>query len=265
VSYIAGIDLGNGTTKCVVTDEELNVLGQAMVPTKADFEAVAERALDEALEKASLERADLSYVATTGLGRYSVPFRDIQITEITCGAKGAWHLFPSTRFVLDMGAQSTRAIKLRENGRVKEFQTNEKCAAGSGGFLEKAAKYLEVPLSELGEMSLRAEASQPISSVCAVLAESEIINHVSEGRPVDHIIRGIHESLADRALGQLKRIGFDGELTFIGGVALQEGMVEVVRRKFGVKVNVPEEPQFVAALGAAILGRSRLRKQAAGV
>jgi predicted CoA-substrate-specific enzyme activase len=263
MSLIAGIDLGNGTTKCVITDENLNVIAKSAAGTKADFEAVAGQVLDEALAGASLSRGDLAYIATTGLGRYSVSFRDIQITEITCGAKGAYYLFPSTKFVLDIGAQSTRAIKLRENGRVKEFQTNEKCAAGSGSFLEKAAKYLEVPIEELGERSLRAEASQPISSVCAVLAESEIINHVSEDRPVDDIIRGIHESLADRAMAQLKRIGFDGELTLIGGVALQAGMVEVCKEKFGVKVNVPEEPSFVAALGAAILGRSRLEKKLA--
>ncbi len=263
MSFIAGIDLGNGTTKCVVTSEDLKVVGRAKSDTKADFEAVANNVLDEALACADLSRKDLAYVSTTGLGRYSVSFRDIQITEITCGAKGAYFLFPSTLFVLDIGAQSTRAIKLRDKGKVKEFQTNEKCAAGSGSFLEKAAKYLEVEVDEMGERSLRAEESQPISSVCAVLAESEIINHVSEDRPVDHIIKGIHESLADRALAQLKRVGFNGELTLIGGVALQAGMVEVCKRKFEVKVNVPEEPCYVAALGAAILGRSRLEKKLA--
>lgn len=143
---------------------------------------------------------------------------------------------------------------------------NEKCAAGSGGFLERAAKYLEVAVSDIGRLSLDAGRPQPISSVCAVLAESEIINHVSEGIGVENILRGIHNSLADRALGLLKRVGLDGEVTFIGGVARQEGMVRALRDKLGLAVNVPDEPQFTTALGAALLGLQRFRKrQAAAV
>jgi predicted CoA-substrate-specific enzyme activase len=136
---------------------------------------------------------------------------------------------------------------------------NEKCAAGSGGFLERAAKYLEVTIADVGALSLAAEKPQPISSVCAVLAESEIINHVSEGVSVENILRGIHNSLADRALSLLKRVGLDGEVTLIGGVALQAGMVAALRHKLGVPVNVPEAPQLTAALGAALLGLQRLR------
>lgn len=137
---------------------------------------------------------------------------------------------------------------------------NEKCAAGSGGFLERAAKYLEVSLAEVGPLSLRAARPQAISSVCAVLAETEIINHISEGVTVDNILRGIHNSLADRALSLLKRVGLDGPVAFIGGVARQEGMVVALRDKLGVPVHVPEGPQFTAALGAALLGRQRFLK-----
>lgn len=137
---------------------------------------------------------------------------------------------------------------------------NEKCAAGSGGFLERAAKYLEVEVSDLGRLSLDARKPQPISSVCAVLAESEIINHVSEGVTVEDILRGIHDSLADRALSLLKRVGLDGEVTLIGGVALQAGMVAALRDKLGVTVNVPAAPQYATALGAALLGLQRFRK-----
>jgi predicted CoA-substrate-specific enzyme activase len=137
---------------------------------------------------------------------------------------------------------------------------NEKCAAGSGGFLERAAKYLEVTVADIGALSLAAAKPQPISSVCAVLAESEIINHVSEGVSVENILRGIHNSLADRALSLLKRIGLDGEVTLIGGVALQGGMVAALRDKLGVPVNVPEAPQLTTALGAALLGLQRLQK-----
>jgi predicted CoA-substrate-specific enzyme activase len=255
---VAGIDLGSGTTKCVLVDEAGAVRGRARVRTKADFDQVAREALDAAREDAGADGPP-DYVATTGLGRYAVSARDIQITDLTCGARGAATLYPSTRYVLDIGAQCSRAIKLRDGGKVKEFHMNEKCAAGSGGFLERAAKYLEVTVDQIGPLSLAAGAPQPISSVCAVLAESEIINHVSEGASVENILRGIHDSLADRALALLKRVGLDGEVTLIGGVALQGGMIEALRARLGVPINVPAAPEFTAALGAALLGLQRHR------
>ena len=259
MALVAGIDIGSGTSKCVLMDEAGTVRGHALGRTKADFERVAREVLDLARADAEAHADEVAYVATTGLGRYAVPFRDIQITDLTCGARGA-AAFPSTRYVLDIGAQCSRAIKLREGGRVKEFHMNEKCAAGSGGFLERAAKYLEVAVTEIGTLSLHAGKPQAISSVCAVLAESEIINHVSEGVSVENILRGIHNSLADRALSLLKRVGLDGEVTLVGGVALQDGMVAALRDKLGVPVNVPAAPQYAAALGAALLGLQRFRK-----
>jgi predicted CoA-substrate-specific enzyme activase len=262
---VAGIDLGSGTTKCVLVGADRAVRGRAVVRTKTDFEKVAREALDAALADGGLPAEAVAYTATTGLGRYAIPFRDIQITDLTCGARGAATLFPSTRFVLDVGAQCSRAIRLRDGGKVKEFHMNEKCAAGSGGFLERAAKYLEVAVADIGPLSLAAAKPQPISSVCAVLAESEIINHVSEGVSVENILRGIHNSLADRALSLLKRVGLDGEVTLIGGVALQAGMVAALRDKLGVAVNVPEEPQVTTALGAAVLGLQRLQRRRAPV
>ena len=259
---IAGIDIGSGTTKCMLVDESGIVKGRGLVKTKANFEKVASEVLDMARSDAGAGAGEVGYVATTGLGRYAVPFRDIQITDLTCGARGAATLFPSTKYVLDIGAQCSRAIKLRENGKVKEFHMNEKCAAGSGGFLERAAKYLEVRIADVGPMSLQAAKPQPISSVCAVLAETEIINHISDGASVENILRGIHDSLADRSLLLLKRVGLDGEVTLIGGVALQEGMLASLRDKLGVTVNVPKEPHLTAALGAALLGLQRYRKLA---
>jgi len=257
---VAGIDIGSGTTKCVLIDEAGSVRGRGLVKTKADFEKVAREVFDAALQDARAAGGEVGYVATTGLGRYSISFRDIQITDLTCGARGAAALFPNTRYVLDIGAQSTRAIRLKEGGKVKAFHMNEKCAAGSGGFLERAAKYLEVTVEDIGPLSKGAQHPHPISSVCAVLAESEIINHVSQGVAVEDILRGIHNSLADRAFGMLKRVGLDGEITFIGGVAQHEGMLVAAREKFGFTVNVPEHPEHTTALGAALLGLQRLRK-----
>ena len=257
---VAGIDIGSGTTKCVLVDETGTVRGRGQTKTRADFEKVAREAVATALDAAGFHGDAIGYTATTGLGRYAVPFRDIQITDLTCGARGAATVCPEARFVLDIGAQCSRAIRLRDGGKVKEFHMNEKCAAGSGGFLERAAKYLEVSLADIGPLSLYAARPQAISSVCAVLAETEIINHVSEGVAVENILRGIHNSLADRALSLLKRVGLDGPVAFIGGVARQEGMVVALREKLGVPVHVPDGPQFAAALGAALLGRQRFLK-----
>jgi predicted CoA-substrate-specific enzyme activase len=261
MSLVAGIDIGSKATKAVLVDAERRVRGTGRVRTRPDFPGIARDALEAALRDAQAERGDVCYVATTGFGRYSVPFRDLQITEITCVARGAACLFPASGCVLDIGAQSTRAVRLGPGGRVKEFKTNDKCAAGAGGFLEKAARYLEVQLEELGELSLRADDPQPISSVCAVLGESEIINHVSAGRSVENIVRGIHDSLASRAMTLLSRVGLEGELTFAGGVARQAGMVKALESAAALRVNVPAEPDVVAALGAALLGRQRYERR----
>ena len=257
---VAGIDVGSGTTKCVLVDEDARVCGRGQAKTRADFEKVAREAMAVALQAADVPPDAIGYVATTGLGRYAVPFRDIQITDLTCGARGAATACPEARFVLDIGAQCSRAIRLRDGGKVKEFHMNEKCAAGSGGFLERAAKYLEVAVTDIGPLSLGAARPQAISSVCAVLAETEIINHVSEGVSVENILRGIHNSLADRALSLLRRVGLDGPVAFIGGVARQEGMVVALRDRLGVAVHVPDGPEYAASLGAALLGRQRFLK-----
>ena len=236
-----------------------------MVKTRPDFPGVAREALEKALSKAGGKMDEVKYIASTGLGRYNIPFRDLQITEITCAARGAAHLFPNTKCVLDVGGQSTRAIKLREGGKVKEFKSNDKCAAGSGGFLERAAHYLEIPLDQLGSLSMAADKPQTISSICAVLAESEIINHVNDGQSIQNIIRGIHNSLSSRSKGLLSRVGLEDEVTFVGGVARQSGMVASLKETLGRAVNVSAEPDLVTALGAALLALQRYQKlQAAG-
>lgn len=261
MAYIAGVDLGSGATKTVIIDEEAKILGRGITKTQADFDVVAQKSIAQACEEAGIDRASIDYLASTGLGRYSFADRDIQITDLTCGARGAHVLFPDVKFVLDMGAQSTRAIALRDGGKIKSFRTNEKCAAGSGGFLLRVSRYLEVPLEDLGTISLEATNPQPISSVCAVLAESEIINHVSDGKAVSDIIRGVHESLAGRAYGQLKLVGYEDAVVFIGGVAVQAGMIQACRDRFEGTVHIPESPTHVVALGAAILGLQRFHKR----
>ena len=260
MDFVAGIDMGSKFTKVVILNEDKKIRGKTMVRTGPDFPAIARQALDLALQQAGLEQKDLSYIATTGFGRYNVPFRDIQITEITCVGRGAVYLFPKTRSVLDIGAQSTRAIRVQETGKVREFRTNDKCAAGAGGFVERAAKYLEVTIEQVGDLSMQSAKPQTISSVCAVLAESEIINHVSSGETVENILRGVHNSLASRALALMKRAGLEDEVTFVGGVARQKGAVKALEETLKKKVNVSEEPEMVGALGAALLALRRLEK-----
>lgn len=260
MTYVAGIDIGSGRTKAVLLDENKKIVGRASTKTTAQFALAVRQVLDEALAEAGLQNDDIRYFATTGLGRYSIPYRDIQITDITCAARGARFLFPDVHCVLDIGSQSTRAIKLRDTGKVHQFRTNDRCAAGSGGFLERAARYLEVPIEEVGNLSMGAKESQAISSVCAVLGESEIINHISNGATVPDILRGIHDSLADRATGLLRRVGLDGSVAFVGGVACQAGMVQALEDKLESKVLACPYPEYVCALGAALLGLQRHQK-----
>ena len=258
--FVAGIDMGAKSTKVVILDGERRTRAKSAVKTRPDFPGVAKEGLGLALQQVGLKERDLSYIATTGFGRYNVPFRDIQITEITCVGRGAVFLFPQTRCILDIGAQSTRAIRVLENGKVRQFRTNDKCAAGAGGFIERAAKYLEVKIEEVGELSLQADKPQTISSVCAVLAESEIINHVSNGQTVENILYGVHQSLASRAMALMKRVGLEDEITFVGGVSRQRGMVKALEEILKKKINVDGEPEMVGALGAALLALRRLEK-----
>jgi predicted CoA-substrate-specific enzyme activase len=260
MTFVAGIDIGAKSTKAVIMDGERRIRGTAAVKTRPDFAAVAREALDSALQQAALKQNDLNYIATTGFGRYNVPFRDVQITDITCVGRGAVFLFPRTRSVLDIGAQSTRALRVADTGKVREFRTNDKCAAGAGGFIERACKYLEVGIDQVGDLSVQSNKPQTISSVCAVLAESEIINHVSTGETVENILRGVHNSLASRALALLKRAGMEDEVTFVGGVARQKGMVKALEETLKRKVNVSDEPELVGAVGAALLALRRLEK-----
>jgi predicted CoA-substrate-specific enzyme activase len=259
--FLAGIDCGTSFTKAVILRDQgdtPSVVGKGRVRSGVKVDEAATEALQQALGEAGIGRKQLEYVATTGFGRYGVSFRDIQVTEITTAARGAHFTSKGASAVLDIGGQCTRAIGITDTGKVKIFKSNDKCAAGSGLFIQRAAKYLEVPLEDVGQLSLRAKHPQPISSICAVLAESEIINHVSAGISVEDILRGIHESLADRAGSLLKRVEMKDEITLIGGVARQQGMAKALEDRLHVKVNIPSDCDFVCALGAALLGMKRL-------
>ena len=259
---VAGIDVGTGFTKAAVVrqrpGEAPELVAAASVRTGARLEEAAHDALSTALHNAHADEVEVEYVATTGFGRYSIAHRDVQATEITSGARAAHFFYPDVTTVLDVGSQSTRAISVGEGGRVVKFKMNDKCAAGSGSFIVRAAKYLQVDIEDVGDLALRATAPQPISSVCAVLAESEIINHVSAGVSIEDIMRGIYDSLADRAAMLLKRAGHAGPLVLIGGVARQRGLVRALEDRLQVEVRIPEATEYACAVGAALLGLRRL-------
>ncbi len=260
---VAGLDVGSRNTKAVIIDGKRQLVGRARVRTRPNFEELVAEVLDLALEGVGADRGDIDYLSATGFGRYNVPTRDLQVTEITAAARGAWYLFPGTRSVVDIGHQNTRAIRVNDSGRVKEFRSNDKCAAGAGGFVERGARYLEIKLEEVGPLSLMAEQPVTISSVCAVLAESEIINHVSNGNSVENIVRGMHNSLAGRAAALLKRAGLEPEVTLVGSMTKQAGMVVAMNETLGLRVNVSDDSDLAGAIGAAVLGFIRLEKLSA--
>jgi predicted CoA-substrate-specific enzyme activase len=262
MTITAGIDVGSTYTKAVITDEHRKVLGRAIRPTGFKLAEVSRRAFDEALGDAGLAAGDIEYLIATGIGRHQVAFKDIHVTDLTASARGAAALFPGTRTVLDVGGQTMKASRLDDAAKVLSFRLNDKCAAGTGAFLEKTARYMGFTTEEIGPLMATSRESVPISGVCAVFAESEVINHLSLGTPPSDIMQGAIESLVDRSVQLIKRVKAQPEFTLIGGILRFETMADSVREQLKADVNVPapEMVQFVAALGAAILGQIRLVK-----
>lgn len=264
---VVGIDVGATYTKTMVLDGERAIAGRSMVKTGYNLAAAAERGYAEALEAAGLAAGEVDYVASTGYGRYVVPMRDLQITELTCHARGAAYQFPATRTVLDVGGQTVKAIKLDERGKVRSFRLNDKCAAGTGAFLEKTARYMGIDPASIGELALSSQRPVTISSVCAVFAESEVINHLTSGTQPEDIMYGAVVSLAGRAHQLMKRVGMEPEFTFCGGMSRNQAFVKAIESELKAPVNVPdgEMGHYNGALGAALLALDRVRKlQASG-
>ena len=250
--YVAGIDIGSLSTDAIIINERKNVLAYSILPTGARSKEAARRALQEALCRAGLQEEDLAYILSTGYGRAIVPFAQEQITEISCHAKGAFFLFPQTRTVIDIGGQDSKVIRLNARGKVVDFAMNDKCAAGTGRFLEVMARALEVPLEEMGEKSLQAQNPVAISSMCTVFAESEVVSRIADGYAIEDIISGLHNAISDRVISLLKRVGIEEQITMTGGVAKNIGVVRALESKLSTKLNIHSEPQIVGALGAAL-------------
>jgi predicted CoA-substrate-specific enzyme activase len=247
----AGVDIGSLTAKAVIL-KGADILGYAIMPAGPDVTAVAEHTLTAALDKVGLGRDHLAAVVSTGYGRAKVPLAGKSVTEITCDAKGAHHLFPKTRTVIDIGGQDSKVISLDGEGRVVDFTMNDKCAAGTGRFLEVMAQAMEIELSELGPVSLRHKKQVVISSMCTVFAESEVVSLVAEGYSKEDILNGLHQAVASRVSAMAQSLRVESLVTLGGGVAKNSGVVQALEQSLRVKVKVPPEPQIIAALGAAI-------------
>ncbi len=254
---VAGVDVGSTTTKAALLDENKRVRALALVDTGANVVRAAERAFQQALSKAGLEEWDVAFTVGTGYGRYRVPFGDLQVTEISCHAKGASLLFPGTRTILDMGGQDTKAIRTNELGEVKEFCMNDKCAAGTGRFLSAAAQVLGLQLEELGTVAGESKKPLKITNVCTVFVEQEIMMHLARGCPVEDIVAGVHSTIAGRSMALMRRVGLEEEITFTGGVARNPGMVRAIEERLKMKLNVSPDSQHIGAIGAALFGWER--------
>jgi predicted CoA-substrate-specific enzyme activase len=269
MTYTAGIDLGSTYVKAAILDEQGRLVGRALGRTGFRLAEAAAAARDAALAQAGLTEADLAYVVATGYGRHQVGFCDLQVTDLTSHARGARHLFPGTRTVLDVGGQTMKASRLDERGRVRSFRLNDKCAAGTGAFLEKTARYMGFTVEEIGPLVATSHEPVPISGVCAVFAESEVINHLSTGRSPADIMHGAMVSLVERSLQLLRRVRMEPEFTLVGGIMRFGTMARLVSERLAGegRVNLPPEDlaQFTGAIGAALLARRRLEQRSASL
>lgn len=262
MTYTGGIDIGSTYTKAVILSAQHELVGRMMEPTGFKLAEVAERVYQRAVAEAGLTTDDVRYVVATGFGRHQARISNVQVTDLTAAARGATFFFPETRTILDVGGQTMKASRLGDGAKVKSFRLNDKCAAGTGAFLEKTARYMGYTTEEIGPLVSTSKEAIPISGVCAVFAESEVINHLSQGVAPADIMHGAIVSLVGRSVQLMKRVRMEPQFTLIGGILRYRRMVDVVRDHLEADVNVPDGDmvQFTSALGAAILGQRRLRQ-----
>lgn len=254
----AGIDVGSTSANVVIINQNKETLSSSIVKTGAKSIEGANKALDEALTKANIIINDLDYIVSTGYGRISVPFANEEITEITCHGRGAHYINPDVRTIIDIGGQDSKSIKLDDKGNVKEFAMNDKCAAGTGRFLDMMAKTLEIDLSQMGKESLGWKNDIVISSMCTVFAESEVVSLIAKNTEKSDIIHGLCNSIASKTITLVNRIGKEQQYMMTGGVAKNIGVVKCLENKLKSSIIIPQEPQIVGALGAALIALDKI-------
>jgi predicted CoA-substrate-specific enzyme activase len=251
-----GIDVGSITTKAAVV-EDGNLVSDRVMLTGYNAQDAGTKVYEDIIADLGIKASDVDKIIATGYGRKSVAIADKAVTEITCHAVGAHYLNSAVRSIIDIGGQDSKAIVVDENGGVKDFAMNDKCAAGTGRFLEVMARALEVDINDFGEVSLEADTPAKISSLCTVFAESEVISLISKGEKRENIIAGIHESIASRVVAMAGRIGLSAPLMMTGGVAKNKGVVKALEAKTGYGIEVSEKTQVTGAIGAALIASSQ--------
>jgi benzoyl-CoA reductase subunit D len=250
-----GVDVGAETIKVVIVKDD-KVLSSSMTEGGMDREQSADQALDEAMASAGITKADIERVVATGIGRKEIAWANDTATDIAAVAMGANHFFPSARTVIDIGAEESRCVKIDGLGRVVDFAKNDKCAAGVGTFVESMARALEMKLEEMGPLSLQSDTIVPMNVTCVVFAESEVVSLIHSGIPKPDITRSIHEAIATRAISTGYRVGIDKDVALVGGLVRNSGVVDRLSSHLGMVPLLPEEPQLVSALGAALIAAS---------
>ena len=254
--FFAGIDIGSTMSKAVIVDD-LGVMRSYVVgQTGAEHRLRANKVMEDALERAGITLDKVAYIISTGYGRVNVPFADKQVTELTCHARGVASLFPAVRTAIDIGGQDAKVLRIKD-GRLFDFLTNDKCAAGTGRFLEVAAETLGLDLNEMGRISLQTDTPVRINSLCTIFAQQEIISRLSEGQPLPDILAGVYIAIATRVVKLARQLKVEPPVVFTGGVAKNAGMVKAIETVLGMPVLVPEEPLITGALGAAILAHEQ--------
>lgn len=256
----AGVDIGSTMTKAAVLQDG-RVVGKALIPTGADHRKASEAVLDLALKEAGLTREQLSYLIGTGYGRVNVPFADKQVTEITCHAHCIAKMFPGAGTIIEIGGQDSKAIRLSPDGKVEDFVMNDKCAAGTGRFLQMVAATFGISLEEMNQLALAASKAIPIHNFCAVLAQQEIISLMSQDYPSGEILAGLFESFAHRIIKMAATIGISGQIILTGGGSKHPAFQAAIQHELNTPVLLPEEPFMTGAIGAAILARERYEKR----
>ena len=254
-----GMDVGSTTSKCLILRGGEEILSSALIPAGAGTSG-PRRALEEALEKAGLGREDMACVTATGYGRATFPGADFVVSELSCHALGAHALDGEARTVIDIGGQDAKVLRLGPEGTLGSFLMNDKCAAGTGRFLEVMARVLEKDVSDLAEMDALAAGIVPISSTCTVFAESEVISQLAKGADLNDLVKGIHRSVAVRTASLVRRLGVEGPVAMTGGVARNAGVVRALEKELGESIRVSPLAQLAGALGAAVYGWKKRRK-----
>jgi (R)-2-hydroxyacyl-CoA dehydratese activating ATPase len=249
-----GIDSGSATTKAVLVNDG-HIVAQVVLPTAFDFLSAAEKAYKNVLAIAGVDEDDVNGVYATGYGRNSIKFADRVISEITAHAKGVYHLYPDVNGIIDIGGQDSKVISVND-GKVTDFLMNDKCAAGTGKFLEYTARALEVPIEEFGLLALGSKKPASITSMCTVFAETEAISLRARGFTKEDIAAGLIESVARRVAVMARQVGLKQNVAFVGGVAKNAGIKVALEKELGISLYVPPEPQVTGALGASLLGIS---------